>query len=265
MRADGIMQGEANFFDEVPMSSTETPQAPAASVTAEPEAAVMPAPPVLPELPKPAPSHETAIAPAAAMGHDGKAQEIEKLLAQYVAPHVPAALAANLTVSVVLANSNAVTAHGFDPKNLHDIAIEFKGDGFNAPESSKALTSHLLEVLRSHPAFKEIVFTVPDKPAQGHLRFTITALKEEQVKALLEAPTRAAVQTATIVKDAAEVVAEATSSANQPAEVAAAHVCGDHCPEHAAKPAGLPLPQAVAPAQHEGKVAANDHKVALTA
>jgi hypothetical protein len=273
------MQGEANFFDEVFMSSTQTPQAAApeavSALAAAPAAtdvaattAVMPAPPTLPEIPKPAPISEAAIVPALVAGHDSKAQEIEKQLAQFVAPHVPAALASNLTVSITLANSNAVTACGNDPKNLHDIAIEFKGDGFNTPESSTALTGHLLEAMRSHPVFKSIVFTVPNEPAQGSLRFAITALKEEQMKTLLEAPARAAVESATVVKDAVEVVATA-AQADRPADaVADAHVCGDNCAEHAAKPADLPaapVPQAVAPVESHGKVAANDQKIALSA
>ena len=142
--------------------------------------------------------------------------------------------------------------------------------------------------MRSHPAFKAIVFTVPNEPAQGSLRFAITALKEEQMQALLEAPARAAVASATIIKDTAEVVASAaepvsapatamaaepSTSADKPAETsvaaADAHVCGDNCAEHAAKPPAdlpaAPVAQAVAPAQHEGKVAANDQKVALSA
>jgi hypothetical protein len=292
------MQGEANFFDEVVMSSTETPQTPQAAApeavsapTTAPAAtgeaattAVMPTPPTLPEIPKPAPINEAAIAPTSVTGHASKAEAIEKQLAQFVAPYVPEALAANLTVNITLANSNAVTARSNDPKNLHDIAIEFKGDAFNTAESSKALTGHLLEAMRSHPAFKAIVFTVPNEPAQGSLRFAITALKEEQMQALLEAPARAVVVNATIVKDTAEVVASAaepvsapaaaaatepSTSADKPAVAADAHVCGDNCAEHAAKPPAdlpaAPVPLAVAPVESHGKVAANDQKVALRA
>ena len=134
------MQGEANFFDEVVMSSTQTPQtpqaaapeavsAPAAAPAATGEAAttaVMPTPPTLPEIPKPAPINEAAIAPAAATGHASKAEAIEKQLAQFVAPYVPEALAANLTVNVTLANSNAVTARSNDPKTCTILRLNSK-------------------------------------------------------------------------------------------------------------------------------------------